>query len=78
MRRSNRLKNTSAGIIDNEVNASTFAVSTEYCDANACTPSGYSGTVTARSVVFLREMDDTSRARAFTERKWRWLSSFSE
>jgi hypothetical protein len=22
------------------VNASTFAVSTEYCDANACTPSG--------------------------------------
>ena len=40
MRRSNRLKNTNAGIIDSEVNASTFAVSTEYCDAKACTPSG--------------------------------------
>ena len=40
MRRSKRLKNTSAGIIDSEVKASTFAVSTEYCDANACTPSG--------------------------------------
>ena len=40
MRRSNRLKKTSAGIIDSDVNASTFAVSTEYCDANACTPSG--------------------------------------
>jgi hypothetical protein len=36
-RRSNKLKNTSAGIIDNEVNASTFAVSTEYCDAKAST-----------------------------------------
>lgn len=23
-----------------EVNASAFAASTEYCDANACTPSG--------------------------------------
>ena len=31
MRRSNRLKKTSAGIIESEVNASTFAVSTEYC-----------------------------------------------
>ena len=40
MRRSNRLKNTRAGIIDNDVNASTLAVSTEYCDENACTPSG--------------------------------------
>ena len=40
IRRSNRLKNTSAGIIDSEVNASTRAVSTEYCDANACAPSG--------------------------------------
>ena len=40
MRRSKRLKKTSAGIIDSEVNASTFAVSTAYCEANACTPSG--------------------------------------
>jgi hypothetical protein len=40
MRRSNELKNTSAGIIGNEVNASTFAVSNEYCDAKACTPQG--------------------------------------
>ena len=35
IRRSNRLKNTSAGSIDNEVKASTLAVSTEYCDENA-------------------------------------------
>ena len=40
IRRSNRLKNTRAGIIDSEVNASTRAVSTEYCDANACVPRG--------------------------------------
>ena len=38
IRRSNRLKNTSAGIIDSDVKASTFAVSTEYCDEKACTP----------------------------------------
>ena len=40
MRRWNRLKNTNAGIIDKEVNARTLAVSTEYCDAKACTPRG--------------------------------------
>jgi hypothetical protein len=34
------LKNTSAGIMDRDVNARTLAVSTEYCDANAWTPSG--------------------------------------
>src|SRR5450756_2222791 len=40
MRRSNSEKNTSAGIIDSDVNASTRAVSTEYCDANDWTPRG--------------------------------------
>ena len=40
MRRWKIVKNTSAGIIDIDVNASTFAVSTEYCDENAWTPSG--------------------------------------
>jgi hypothetical protein len=40
MRRWKIVKNTSAGIIDIEVNASTLAVSTEYCDENDCTPSG--------------------------------------
>ena len=40
MRRWNTAKNASAGIIDSEVNARTRAVSTEYCDENACTPSG--------------------------------------
>src|SRR5690606_31237768 len=40
IRRSNAEKKTSAGIIDNETKASARAVSTEYCDANACTPSG--------------------------------------
>ena len=40
MRRSKMLKKMSAGIIDSEVKASTLAVSTEYCDAKACTPSG--------------------------------------
>ena len=40
MRRSKMLKNSSAGSIDSEVKARTAAVSTEYCDANACTPSG--------------------------------------
>jgi hypothetical protein len=32
-------KNTTAGTIDNDVNAST-AVSTEYCEANDWTPRG--------------------------------------
>src|SRR5690606_26357847 len=40
MRRSNRLKKISAGSIDSEVYARTRAVSTEYCDAKFCTPSG--------------------------------------
>ena len=40
MRRSKSVKNSRAGIIDSDVNASTRAVSTEYCDANAWTPSG--------------------------------------
>ena len=40
IRRSKSEKNTRAGIIDRDVNASTRAVSTEYCAANACTPSG--------------------------------------
>jgi hypothetical protein len=40
MRRSKMLKKMSAGIIDSDVKASTLAVSTEYCDAKACTPSG--------------------------------------
>src|SRR5919107_455242 len=40
MRRSNRLKNASAGSMDSDVKARTFAVSTEYCEANACTPRG--------------------------------------
>ena len=40
MRRSKRLKKTSAGIIDSDANASTRAVSTAYCDANAWTPRG--------------------------------------
>ncbi len=35
MRRSNSVKNMSAGIMDSEVKARTFAVSTEYCEANA-------------------------------------------
>jgi hypothetical protein len=33
-------KKITAGIIDKDVNASTRAVSTEYCDANDWTPSG--------------------------------------
>ncbi len=40
MRRSKMVKNSSAGIIDSDVNASTMAVSTEYCELNCCTPSG--------------------------------------
>ncbi len=40
IRRWKTAKNTSAGIIDSEVNARTRAVSTEYCDENAWTPSG--------------------------------------
>ncbi len=40
MRRSKIEKKMSAGIIDSDVNASTLAVSTEYCDENDCTPSG--------------------------------------
>jgi hypothetical protein len=38
--RSKSEKKISAGIIDSDVNASTRAVSTEYCEANAWTPSG--------------------------------------
>jgi len=40
MRRSNSEKKTRAGIIESEVKASTRAVSTEYWEENACTPSG--------------------------------------
>src|SRR3954463_8044589 len=40
MRRWKIRKKMTAGTIDNEVKASTLAVSTEYCDANDCTPSG--------------------------------------
>src|SRR5690606_33129161 len=40
MRRSNSEKKMSAGIIDSDVNASTRAVSTEYWEENAGTPSG--------------------------------------
>lgn len=40
MRRSNRLKNASAGSMDREVKASTAAVSTECSVEKDCTPRG--------------------------------------